>query len=68
MAKTSQHAVSVWGRPQTVTVNRISKSVWIVVGDYQGDRIEMQGSSQLSALSRWQEAARGKGTFNKGVA
>jgi hypothetical protein len=37
-----------------------------VVGDYQGDRIEIQGSSQLSALSRWQEAARGKGTFNKG--
>ncbi|TMJ36660.1 MAG: hypothetical protein E6G89_01975 [Alphaproteobacteria bacterium] len=68
MAKTSQRAVSVWGRSQTVTVNRISKSVWIVVGDYQGDRIEMQGSSQLSALSRWQEAARGKETFNKGVA
>src|SRR5207247_6438821 len=68
MAKTSQRAVSVWGRSQTVTVNRISKSVWIVVGDYQGDRIEMQGSSQLSALSRWQEAARGKETFNRGVA
>ena len=54
---TEQHIVIVHGKPQTVILDRISKSSWIAAGVYNGKRIEMPGSSWLLALSRWQEAA-----------
>jgi hypothetical protein len=56
-AITKQHIVIVSGKPQTVTLDRISKSSWIAAGAINGKRIEMTGSSWLLALSRWQEAA-----------
>ena len=54
---TKQHIVIVHGKPQTVILDRISKSSWIAAGVYNGKRIERPGSSWLLALSRWQEAA-----------
>ena len=55
MAK--QHDVNVWGKPHTVTVSQRSKSVWIAVGEYNGQHIETKGVSEASALKRWREAA-----------
>jgi hypothetical protein len=52
---TTHHAVSVRGKPNPVTLNRVSKSVWIAVGFYKGEKFEVRASSWLSALSRWQE-------------
>ena len=43
---TMQHTVLVWDKPYDVSVNRKSKSVWIAVGDYEGARIEVKGSSK----------------------
>jgi hypothetical protein len=55
------HQIDVWGKAVEVTVTQRSKSVWIAVGEYLGERIETKDSSKGSALKRWQEAARYKG-------
>lgn len=56
-----EHKVSVWGRPQAVTVYQKSKSVWEAVGEYMGETIRVTDRSAGSAIKRWQEAARYKG-------
>jgi hypothetical protein len=53
--------VKVWEKPCEITVHQKSKTVWIAVGEYMGDRIETKGSSQSSAAAHWREAARYKG-------
>jgi hypothetical protein len=51
----------VWEKNYDVTVHQRSKSVWIAVGDYMGERLETKDSSASTALKRWQEAARYRG-------
>jgi hypothetical protein len=58
-----EHTVTVWGNPEKVEVYQKSKSVWIAVGDYMGQRIEVKGRSQGSALSLWKDAARYRGNL-----
>jgi hypothetical protein len=58
---TTQRKVSVWGKPHIVSVHQKSKSVWVAVGDYLGERIETKGSSEGAAVKRWREAAQYKG-------
>jgi hypothetical protein len=58
---TTQRTVNVWDKPYTVSVDRKSKSVWVAVGDYMGERIETKGSSEGAAVKRWREAAQYKG-------
>jgi hypothetical protein len=53
--------VTVWNRQYEVSVYQKSKSVWVAVGDYEGQRIEVKGRSQSQAISSWREAARYKG-------
>jgi hypothetical protein len=38
-----------------------SKSVWIAVGDYMGERLEAKDRSESTAIKRWVEAARYRG-------
>ena len=54
---TAERTVKVWGETLTVSVYRKSKSVWIVVGEYMGKRIEVQDRSEGAALKRWCERA-----------
>ena len=56
-----EHTVQVWSTPQKVIVYQQSKSVWIAVGEYMGERIEAKGRSETQAISSWREAARYKG-------
>jgi hypothetical protein len=56
-----RHIVRVWDVPHEVTVYQKSKSVWIAVGYYRDERIQVQGSSERSALKYWHDAARYKG-------
>ena len=56
-----ERKVKVWDRPYTVTIEQASKSVWIAVGDYEGNVIRTQDRSANTALLRWQEAARYRG-------
>jgi hypothetical protein len=53
--------VTVWSRQYEVSVYQKSKSVWVAVGDYEGQRIEVKGRSQSQAVASWREAARYKG-------
>ncbi len=55
------HKVEVWGRFYTVNTHQKSKSVWIAVGEYMGERIEGKNRSEATAIKRWREAARYKG-------
>lgn len=35
------HKVTVWDTPCTVSVYQISRGVWVAVGDYMGERVEV---------------------------
>jgi hypothetical protein len=37
------------------------QSVWVAVGDYRGERIEVKGSSASNAAKHWANAARSRG-------
>lgn len=56
-----EHTVPVWNQPQQVTVYQKSRSVWVAVGTYMGERIEVKGRTESQALDSWREAARYKG-------
>jgi hypothetical protein len=53
--------VTVWNEKYEITVYQQSKSVWIAVGDYEGQEIRVKGRSKSSAASLWQETARYRG-------
>jgi hypothetical protein len=53
--------VTVWGKQYEITVYQQSKSVWIAVGDYEGQEIRVQNRSRTSVASLWQETARYRG-------
>ena len=53
--------VKVWDKPHAITVYRKSKSVWIAVGEYMGERLEVKGRTESQAMNNWREAARYKG-------
>jgi len=44
-----------------IIVYQKSPTVWIAVGDYMGERIEVKGSSVTTAEKWWADAARVKG-------
>src|SRR5260370_37800020 len=53
--------VKVWDKSCEITVYQKSKTVWIAVGDYMGQSIEVKGRSSSSAASLWRETARYRG-------
>ena len=55
------HNVEVWGKSYTITTHQRSKSVWIAVGEYMGETIEVKDRSKATAIKLWREAARYKG-------
>lgn len=56
-----EHTVQVWNQPCRVAVYQRSKTVWLAVGDYMGQRLEVKGRTESQALAMWREAARYKG-------
>jgi hypothetical protein len=57
----SERIVTVWDKRHTIEVYQKSKSVWIAVGSYMGQHIEVKSSSASSAAKLWAEAARYRG-------
>jgi len=53
--------VNVWNKPHEIDVYQKSKSVWIAVGEYMGERLEVKGRTESQAANNWREAARYKG-------
>lgn len=56
-----ERQVMVWDKPCRVAVYQTSKSVWVAVGTYLGERIETKDRSEATALKRWKEAATYRG-------
>lgn len=56
-----EHIVQVWDRPYQITVYQKSKSVWVAVGTYMDQRVEVKGRSESQAIASWRAAARYKG-------
>jgi hypothetical protein len=54
-----ERTVHVWAIPHVITVYQKSGTVWVAVGDYKGERIEIEGSS-ADVAAKWVEAARFK--------
>ena len=52
-----ERTVHVWAIPHVITVHQKSGTVWEAVGDYMGERIEVEGSS-ANVTAKWVEAAR----------
>ena len=55
------HTVEVWGKSYTVTTRQKSKSVWVAVGVYMGESIQIEDRSKGAAIKRWKERAHSKG-------
>ncbi len=49
--------VIVGGKPYEINLIKRSKTVWIAVGDYMGERVEAKGTSDTTAAKRWREKA-----------
>jgi hypothetical protein len=58
-----KHTVQVSNRSYEVSVYQKSKTVWIAVGDYEGERIEVKGRSEAQALGNWRDSATYKGNI-----
>lgn len=56
-----EHKVTIWSQSHTVSAYQKSKSVWVAIGDYMGERIETKGSSVNSALTAWKNTATYRG-------
>jgi len=52
-----KRTVQVWAIPHVISLYQKSKTVWVAVGDYMGERIEVEGSS-ANVTAKWVEAAR----------
>jgi hypothetical protein len=57
MMTVEERTVLLYDTPCTITVSHPSKTVWVAVGDYRGERIEVKGSSANNAAQHWVSAA-----------
>ena len=53
-----ERTVYVYAIPHKITVARKSETIWVAVGDYRGECIEVKGSSADIAAKYWADAAR----------
>ena len=53
MDRILKQTVRVWDKLQEITVYQKSKSVWVAVGGYKGERIETKASSATAAAKLW---------------
>jgi hypothetical protein len=57
----AERTVLVLGEPHSISVYRLAENVWVVVGDYRGEAIRVQGRSEGAAVKRWCQTARHQG-------
>jgi hypothetical protein len=56
-----KRTVVVWEEPHEITVQRKSRGVWLAVGHYMGERLEVNGTTETRAAENWREAAEYRG-------
>jgi hypothetical protein len=52
-----ERTVTVLSKACTVSVHQSSRSVWICIGNYHGERIETKDRSMRSAIGTWIKTA-----------
>src|SRR5689334_7251096 len=57
MYQSMKRTVRVWDKQYEISSYQTSKSVWVAVGEYEGRRVEVKGSSASSAAKHWQATA-----------
>ena len=57
-----EHIIKVHEKPNKVVARQKSKTVWVAVGYFLGERIEVAAATESSVLAAWHEAARSRGT------
>ncbi len=58
---TFKRTVTVWDKLHPLTVHQESKTVWLAVGEYRGERLEVKGKTDTEAVALWRDAAKLKG-------
>ena len=58
---TLKRTVTVWDKVHPITVQQESKTVWVAVGDYRGERLEVKGKTDTQAVAAWRDVAKLKG-------
>ncbi len=58
-----ERTVTVLGKPCTLSVHQSSKSVWVCIGSYNGERIETKDRSMSSAIGSWIKATTYRGNL-----
>jgi len=56
-----ERTILLYDTPCTITISHPSKNVWVAVGDYNGERIEVKGSSANIATKHWVDEVRSRG-------
>ena len=51
----------VWGQNYEIEVYEQSARVWVAVGDYAGDRLEVTDRGKSAVAKLWRDTARHKG-------
>ena len=57
----TERTVLIGDKPHAVSVYRLSKNVWVAVGDCMDESIRVQGRTESTAVKRWCETVRDKG-------
>jgi hypothetical protein len=58
----AKRSVRVWGKEYEVKVHQESKTVWQASGRYEGEWVDVKGTSESTALRNWEEAATYRGS------
>ena len=61
MMTVEERTVLLFDTPCTITIFHPSKAVWVAVGDYKGERMEVKGSSANTAAKNWIDEAHIRG-------
>jgi hypothetical protein len=61
MMTVEERTVLLFDTPCTITIFHPSKTVWVAVGDYKGERMEVKGSSANTAAKNWIDEAHIRG-------
>ena len=60
MMTVEERTVLLYDTPCTITIFHPSKTVWVAVGDYKAEHIEVKGPSANIAAKRWVDEARSR--------
>jgi len=61
MMTVEERTVLLFDTPCTITIFHPSKTVWVAVGDYKGERMEVKGPSANTAAKNWVDEAHFRG-------